>query len=97
MERFSKAHGKTAADVMTKALVTVSETESAERVAQLMEQNHIRRVLVVKGNHLVGIVSRADLLRAVLRGNVTPQEIHDDHGIQLALVKAMRDQPWWRS
>jgi CBS domain-containing protein len=94
VERFAKAHGKTARDVMTKQLVTVSETETAERIAQLMEQNHIRRVLVVKGNHLVGIVSRADLLRAILRGEVTPQETHDDHAIQLALVKAMRAQPW---
>ncbi len=93
-ERFAKAHGKTARDVMTKDLVTVSETESAERIAELMEQNHIRRVLVVKGKHLVGIVSRADLLRAVLHGEVSPQEAHDDHGIQLALVKAMRLQPW---
>lgn len=94
IERFAKAHGKTAQDVMTRKLVTVSETETAERIAELMEQNHIRRVLVVKGNHLVGIVSRADLLRAILRGEVTPQESHDDHAIQLALVKAMRAQPW---
>ncbi len=93
-ERFSKAHGKTARDVMSKDLVTVSETETAERIAQLMEQHHIRRVLVVKGNHLVGIVSRADLLRAILRGEATPQETHDDRGIQTALVKAMRAQPW---
>jgi CBS domain-containing protein len=94
VERFAKAHGKTAQDVMTKELVTVNETESCERIAELMEQNHIRRVLVVKGNHLVGIVSRADLLRALLRGEATPQEAHDDHGIQTALVKAMRAQPW---
>jgi len=94
IERFAKAHGKTARDVMTKDLVTVSETESAERIAELMEANHIRRVLVVKGGRLVGIVSRADLLRAILRGEMTPQESHDDHGIQSALVKAMRAQPW---
>ncbi|WPB84322.1 CBS domain-containing protein [Sediminicoccus rosea] len=94
IERFAKAHGKTAQDVMTKELLTVSETESVERVAQLMEQHHIRRVLVVKGNHLVGIISRADLLRALLRGEVTPQQSHDDHTIQVALAKAMRAQPW---
>lgn len=97
IERFAKAHGKTARDVMTKDLVTVSETESAERIAELMEQNHIRRVVVVKGGKLVGIVSRADLLRAILR---TPQEgeaagvAGDDRDIQHALVKAMRAQPW---
>jgi CBS domain-containing protein len=94
IERFAKAHGKTAVDVMTKNLITVSETETAERVAELMERNNIRRVLVLKGGKLIGIVSRADLLRAILRGEMTPQESHDDHGIQLALVKAMRAQPW---
>lgn len=94
IERFAKAHGKTARDVMTKELVTVSETESAERIAELMERHHIRRVLVLKGGKLVGIVSRADLLRAILRGEMTPKESHDDHGIQSALVKAMRAQPW---
>ncbi|MBX9752355.1 MAG: CBS domain-containing protein [Roseococcus sp.] len=94
VERFAKAHGKTAQDVMTKELVTVSETETVEHIAQLMEQKNIRRVLVMQGNHLVGIVSRADLLRALLRGEVTPQETQDDHGIQSALVKAMRAQPW---
>ena len=94
IERFAKAHGKTASDVMSKNLITVSETETAERIAELMEKNHIRRVLVLKGGRLVGIVSRADLLRAILRGEMTPQESFDDHGIQLALVKAMRAQPW---
>ena len=94
IERFAKAHGKTAMDVMTKDLVTVSETETAERIAELMERNHIRRVLVLKGGKLIGIVSRADLLRAILRGDMTPKESQDDHGIQLALVKAMRAQPW---
>ena len=94
IERFSKAHGRTAQDVMTKDLVTVSETETGERIAQLMEQHHIRRVLVVKGGKLVGIVSRADLLRAVLRETRTPEEVHDDAHINKALVTAMRAQPW---
>lgn len=94
IERFAKAHGKTARDVMTKELVTVSETETAERIAELMEQNHIRRVLVLKGGKLVGLVSRADLLRAILRMPATAEEAHDDHGIQVALLKAMRAQPW---
>lgn len=93
-ERFAKAHGKTARDVMTTELITVSETESAERIAELMEQNHIRRVLVLKGGKLVGLVSRADLLRAILRMPATPHEAYDDHGIQVALLKAMRSQPW---
>ena len=67
---------------------------AAERIAELMEQNHIRRVLVLKGGKLVGIVSRADLLRTVLREAATPHEARDAADIQQALARAMREQPW---
>lgn len=43
-QRFAKAHGKTARDVMSKDLVTVGEASSAEEIARLMEQHGIRRV-----------------------------------------------------
>ena len=67
VQRFAKAHGKTARDVMTKDVVAVPETATAEEIARLMEQHGIRRVPVVKDGKMVGLVSRADLLRAVLR------------------------------
>lgn len=94
IERFRKAHGRVARDVMTRELVSVSETESAERIAELMERHQIRRVLVLKGGKLAGLVSRADLLRAVLREAGTPAEAQDDPAIQQALARAMREQPW---
>ena len=67
VERFAKAHGKTARDVMTKDAASVGEERQREEIAQLMERHKIRRVPVVKDGKLVGLVSRADLLRAVLR------------------------------
>jgi CBS domain-containing protein len=93
-DRFSKAHGKTARDVMTAQLATVGEDATAEDIAKLMETRRIRRVPVVKDGRLVGIVSRADLLRAVLAPKPQPEALAGDAAILRAVLSAMRDQPW---
>ena len=93
--RYVKAHGMRAADVMTRDLVTVPEEASAEQIAQLMEQHHIRRVPVLREGKLVGLVSRADLLRAALQPLPTTLEsAGTDAAILRRLRAALRDQPW---
>ncbi len=58
--------GRTAADVMTKQVVTVSQQTSVRDVAHLMSTRHLKRLPVVDPHgRLEGIVSRADLLRGV--------------------------------
>jgi CBS domain-containing protein len=57
--------GTTVADIMSRELVSVSEETSLETVAQLMAQRRIKRVPVVRGQRVVGIVSRADIVRAL--------------------------------
>lgn len=94
VQRFAKAHGKTARDVMTQNLITVPETATAEEIACLMEKHGIRRVPVVKDGKMVGLVSRADLLRAILRSQEMPLAAQDDKAILLGIAKAMRQQPW---
>lgn len=90
---FTKAHGATARDVMTADLATVREDATVEEVARIMEQRHIRRVLVLRDGLLVGLVSRADLLRAVL-APPSPASAQDDAAIMKAVFAAMREQPW---
>jgi len=95
LEQFRKAHGATARDVMTAELVSVGETAGADEIARLMEQHGIRRVPVLKDGKLVGLVSRADLLRAILRSETAPAAAAtDDTAIQRALASTMREQPW---
>ncbi|MBZ9656434.1 CBS domain-containing protein [Phyllobacterium lublinensis] len=53
-------------DVMTQDPVTIDEDTSLKRVAQLMQEHSIKRIPVTRTGELVGIVSRADLLQAVL-------------------------------
>lgn len=64
-DAYVKAHGRTAGDVMTRDVVTVAPDATLGDVAGLLERRHIKRVPVVDGTRLVGIVSRADLLRAL--------------------------------
>lgn len=53
-------------EVMTPNPVTVGENASLEEVVRLMEERDIKRVPVVRDSRLVGIVSRADLMRALV-------------------------------
>ena len=54
-------------DVMTSAIVSVAPDADVHDVSRRMQQSQVRRVLVVDGNRLVGIVSTADLARASAR------------------------------
>jgi len=52
----------TAADVMQTSLVTVDEATTLPDIARLLRSNRIHRVLVVRGEFLIGIISTFDLL-----------------------------------
>jgi CBS-domain-containing membrane protein len=58
-----KARGIVAGDLMTSPPVTVTPDDTLERAARLMYTRKVKRLPVVDSNgHLVGLVSRADLL-----------------------------------
>jgi CBS domain-containing protein len=58
-----KARGITAGDLMTATPVTVSPDDTVEHAAQLMYTRRVKRLPVLDaGRHLVGIISRADVL-----------------------------------
>ena len=58
-----KARGTTAGDLMTCPAVTVTPDDTLERAARLMYTRKVKRLPVIDANgHLVGIISRADVL-----------------------------------
>jgi CBS-domain-containing membrane protein len=65
-ERFSKVHGMTAREVMTRDVVTVTPETPLDEVASLLESRRIKRVPVVENGRLVGILSRANLLHGLV-------------------------------
>jgi CBS domain-containing protein len=67
------AEKRTAADLMTAPLVTVTEETGVDEVARLLTIHHVKRVPVVRDGKMTGIVSRADLVRALAAGATRPE------------------------
>lgn len=63
--------GRTAGDVMAQPVVTIGEDTGLGEIGRLLAQYRIKRVPVVKDGCLVGIVSRADLLRVLASEELT--------------------------
>ena len=80
LAEYVKAHGQTARDVMTPNVITVRPDAPVAEIADLMESRHIKRVPVVDGKRMVGIVSRANLVQALAtytRTSRQPGEVED--------------------
>jgi len=93
--RYARTHGRRVRDVMTRDLATVGEDATVEEVAQLLESRRIRRVPVLRDGKLVGVVSRADLLRAVMAPVAEPSaDEASDARIRREIIRAMRNEPW---
>ena len=69
---YMKVHGASVGDVMTSPAVSVRRTTSLKEVVHLLERHRIKRVPVLEGVRLVGIVSRADLVRQLATAPVRP-------------------------
>jgi len=53
-------------EVMTKNVITVSSSATLVEVAELMEKHDVNRLPVLSGEKLIGIVARADLIKALI-------------------------------
>jgi CBS domain-containing protein len=54
-------------ELMTAAVISAGERASVTDLAELMVRNRIKRVPILRDGKLVGIVSRADVIRAIAR------------------------------
>jgi len=86
----AKANADFARDLMTAPAITITEDESVAVAARLMYTEGIKRLPVVDADsHLVGIVSRSDLLRPYLRSDDDIREEINDG----ALLRTMWMDP----
>jgi CBS domain-containing protein len=87
------ANGHTAADVMTREIVTVAPDLSVVEAARLMAQQKLKRLPVVDTTgHLLGIVSRVDLLRTVAEGYPAPEQQRRQARPARRVAEVMRTQ-----
>lgn len=93
---YVKTHSVHVADVMTANVSTVMETTPISEIADLLERKRIKRVPVLRGGRVVGIVSRANLVRALATARqvtLSPTS-RDDSGIRQDVLDALRRETW---
>lgn len=94
-DEYSRTHGLRVQDVMSPHVVTVGPGASLPQVVRLMEEHDIKRVPVVENDKVVGIVSRADLVTALMH-QLAPasEEQGSDESIRRRIVAKMKREPW---
>ena len=60
--------GKDVKTIMTKNIISITEDTAVEEIARLMTTHGIKRLPVMRGQDVVGIVSRADIVSAIALG-----------------------------
>jgi CBS-domain-containing membrane protein len=91
---FVKSHARKAADVMTRAVVSVQPDTSLGDIASLLEKHRIKRVPVVTNGKIAGIVSRANLIQALVRDARVSVASVDDQTLHSNIIDQLRTKPW---
>jgi CBS domain-containing protein len=94
---YVKSYGRKVKDIMTTDVVSVTDTTQLADVAVLLETKRIKRVPVVHDGKIIGIVSRANLVRALAAMNNEPatDANDDDRTIRDKLLAELKRQEWF--
>ncbi|WNC89141.1 CBS domain-containing protein [Paraburkholderia sp. FT54] len=93
--RYVKEHGHVVGDVMCEEVISISGDMPLQQIADLMERRRLESVPVLKDGKLIGIVSRANLIRALVRvAPAVESASRDDASLRDAIVLTMHGQRW---
>ena len=95
------AHARKVGEVMTRDVLTVTPADDLTKVVSLMEKRHVKRVPVAENGKLLGLVSRADLVRALVhklireaKANANVHEPVSDETIRGQILAIIDKEPW---
>jgi CBS domain-containing protein len=93
-KKFVKSHSKHVRDVMTRDVITAAPDTSLREITNLMEKHNIKRVPIVQDRLVVGLVSRADLLKALADANEDTDWIESDRVLHERVIDSIKGEPW---
>ncbi|HWJ72539.1 MAG TPA: CBS domain-containing protein [Kaistia sp.] len=93
---YVESHARRVGDVMTHDVETASPATPLETIVEIMTRRRVKRVPIVDGNgSLLGIVSRSDLMKAMVRAREEAASApSDDATIRSALAQEFGRQSW---
>jgi CBS domain-containing protein len=84
---YVRSHSRMVCDLMSDEVIVAREDSTLDEIIDLMEHHHVRRVPIVRDGHLVGIVSRADLVAELARKlKALPPAGTDDSTVQRGIA-----------
>lgn len=94
-QTYVQSHGMRVKDVMTQALVVIGEDTPLDEIVRLLETRHIKRLPVTREGEVIGLVSRADVLAALvkMRREVKVAPTDDKH-IRQQILENIAAQDW---
>jgi CBS domain-containing protein len=92
---FVHEHGRKVGEIMTRNPLTVTEEAQLDQVARIMQSNNVKHLPVVRGDRLVGIVSRSDFLAVVADlARTAPGPSGDDDDVREGVLAAIGQAVW---
>ncbi len=92
--KYVKTHGRRVGDVMSANVISITEDTPLSEVVALMLRHRVKRLPVVRDGRLMGIVSRADVVRRVGEALPATAVSVGDRAIQSAIIDQMQKEPW---
>ncbi len=94
-QEYVRTHHRSVGSVMTRETLCIAEDTALSMIVRMMEQGHVKRLPVIKGGKIIGIVSRRDVLPPLssivgdrLAGSAT------DARILQQIERDLAAQPW---
>jgi predicted transcriptional regulator len=89
------SHGSKVHEVMSREAITVDENTDLDHAVDLMEKHRVKRLPVLRSDKLVGIVSRANLVRALVGlHRSTPEASRSDLAIREQILDDIDKESW---
>jgi CBS domain-containing protein len=92
---YVKSHARRVEDIMTTEVIAATPDTPLHEIATLLEKYHIKRVPIVAEGKLVGIVSRANLIQALVRVRTSSKEdAASDAEIRAKVMAQFKTEEW---
>lgn len=95
---FVRQGARKVSDIMSTDVISVAENASLASAAELLDKHRIKRLVVLRGDKLAGIISRADIVRAIVKASDAKPgaaaATGSDDAIRRSLVDRMADENW---
>jgi CBS domain-containing protein len=92
---FVRSHGRKVGEIMTPEPLTIWEDTPLDEIVEIMESNNVKRLPVMRGKRLVGIVTRSDFLATIADlAHHAPSPSADDDSLRGQVIAAMDGAAW---